>query len=125
MNKPDFGLQRYSHRASCMDIDVITEEDDDGNWYDADSVDPLLESNEKRIRELEDGLREADRIAGLVALALTKREWLAGLVFQQFLAGSVLPRGFDATEALALTALRATEAADHLLDALSKTGGAE
>ena len=58
-------------------------------------------------------------------LQLTKREWLAGLVFQQFLAGSVLPRGFDATEALALTALRATEAADHLLDALSKTGGAE
>ena len=53
-------------------------------------------------------------------LQLTKREWLAGLVFQQFLAGSVLPRGFDATAALALTASRAVEAADALLEALAE-----
>ena len=57
MNKPDFGLQRYSHRASCMDTDVLTEEDNDGNWYVADEADALLESKDARIQELEEGLR--------------------------------------------------------------------
>ena len=43
-------LQQYRH-----DFDGDWP-DDNGGWYLASGVDPLLESKEKRIRELEEGL---------------------------------------------------------------------
>lgn len=52
--------------------------------------------------------------------AITKREYFAGLVFQQFLHGARLPPGEDASEVLGLVAQRAVESADILLAELTK-----
>lgn len=52
--------------------------------------------------------------------AITKREYFAGLVFQQFLHGARLPPGEDAREALEFVAQRAVESADILLAELAK-----
>ena len=51
---------------------------------------------------------------------LTKREMFAAMMFQQFLAGSVLPPGFDASEQLRFAAQRAIESADALIAELNK-----
>ena len=52
---------------------------------------------------------------------LTKREYFAAKIYQQFLAGAVLPPGFDAAEQLVFAASRAIEAADALLAELERT----
>lgn len=51
---------------------------------------------------------------------LTKREYFAAMLFQQFLSGAVLPPGFDASEQLSFAAERAIEAADAIIAELEK-----
>lgn len=74
---------------------------------------PAFPAKLNRIDEL--GIAEA-HMPGL-----TKREYFAAMIYQQFLAGAVLPPGFDAAEQLVFVAVRAIEAADALLAKLERT----
>lgn len=46
---------------------------------------------------------------------MSLRDYFAGKVMEQFLAGAVLPEGYDATASLRAVAARAYEAADAML----------
>lgn len=48
---------------------------------------------------------------------MSLRDYFAAKAMHQFLAGAVLPAGFDASEALALAASRSYEVADAMMKA--------
>lgn len=59
----------------------------------------------------------SDNYANPDSTGMALRDHFAGLAMHQFLAGAVLPQGFDASAQLAMLSARAYECADAMLAA--------